>query len=192
LLSKAKIKEIGKYLDWVSISLDGPDQKTDSLLRGREHFQKVVEALDILGGTNIRVKVNTMVGKPNINGVEKVGLLLDKFKCIKIWKLFQYTPRGNGLPNRDTYEISDRQFLDLSKTLKKQCHKFTVSPTTSTQRSGVYLLIQASGEMTIPFEENFIFIGNILQTTPEQALDEKTFDFSKHLDLADISYKLKK
>lgn len=198
LLTKQKIKELQNYVDWVGLSLDGVDQETDSLMRGPNHFSRAIEVLNNLNNTNIKVKINTMVGKPNIGRIEKMGDFLNKFDCVKIWKLMQYTYKTNsphfnprGI-SREKFEITKTNFSALVKKINKNNYNFTLGPMTKEQRSNVCLLIQANGDIMIPSGEICLFLGNILKTDLGQVLDENNFKIAKHRRLAKISYKLNK
>lgn len=188
LLSKEKIEELKEDVDWISLPLDGPSEEINSLLRGPDHFIKIIEVLTHLDKTNINVKINTLVGKPNLNHIKYIGNLLDRFSCVKVWKIFEYMPRGDASKYKDEFEISDKDFFNVSKTLDEHTHDFRISITTKKQTDNAYLIIQADGEITVTSGEHYFSLGNILKTSLKEVLTKKNFNFDKHFYIAKTSY----
>lgn len=57
LLVPKHVRDIGRYADQVQVSLDGPDAETNDLVRGRNTYQHILKAIDLLveQGTSTRI-----------------------------------------------------------------------------------------------------------------------------------------
>lgn len=193
LLSEEKIKEFKDYLDWICLPLDGPTEEINSLMRTRGHFSKIIEILKILDKTDIEVKINTVVARPNIDYIKDLGTLLNDFRCIKKWKLFQFTPIGLGQENRKRFEVSKTQFSSLEKKLSKCKYKFEIFPLNIEKRANTCFLIFANGELVIPAENNYVFLGKILEINLlklQKLLNKSNYNFNRHFNIAKTSYDL--
>jgi MoaA/NifB/PqqE/SkfB family radical SAM enzyme len=66
----------------------------------------------------IKIKINTMVGKPNINDVINIGKLIEN--KVYSWKLSKFLSSGYGRNHADEFEISDLAFAKVAN----ECQKF--------------------------------------------------------------------
>ena len=98
-------------LDWLTMSLDGDSNATQSrMTRHGKHFDRVMEVLAyaaVYPERNCRIKLNTVVSNKNQNEVKNmVPIVLEK--GVERWKLFQFVPlRGAARENGRDFEISD-------------------------------------------------------------------------------------
>lgn len=74
-----KIKEI-KNIDMVIISMDGPEEIHDKE-RGKGSYKRVIESLELLKKNNVRVMINTVITKYNIEYLENILNIVDKYDC---------------------------------------------------------------------------------------------------------------
>ena len=74
LLTKEKIEELKPYVDLVALSIDSLQDKTNVALgRGVEHRETVLNRIQTLMCEGIKVDVNTVVMRQNINDLEEMG-----------------------------------------------------------------------------------------------------------------------
>jgi len=119
LLSPEKIKRFEKYLDWLSLPLEGHNEEINSKMRSPGFFPMIIKLLTFLNKRKLKVKINTVVTKLNIYHLNEIGEFLNNFLCIKRWKLVQFAPRGEfAKKNRKLFEISTRIFQSQIKKTK--------------------------------------------------------------------------
>ena len=73
IANNEKVREIVDYLDTITLSLDTTrDEINEQMGRGRNHFTEIKKVLDILKNKDIRIKINTVVTKLNIDYKEEL------------------------------------------------------------------------------------------------------------------------
>lgn len=115
LLTEEKLTGLIPYLDWIGISLDSHDDKTEiSLGRGNgEHISHIRRIVPLIHKTRIRLKINTTVTKKNYR--EDMRFLIKELNPDR-WKVFQviHVPGQNDNGIEDL-RISLRQFKEFQK-----------------------------------------------------------------------------
>ena len=76
----------------------------------KNHHKLILDLIDDINQhyPNIKIKINTMVGKTNINDVENIGDLI----CGKVyrWKLSKFLSSGHGKNFEKMFAISNEEF----------------------------------------------------------------------------------
>lgn len=183
LLTKELMNDLEGILDWISLPIDGPTPEVHDSVRGRKgHYDHIIRIMDIVGKSRVKMKINTMLCKKNIDYALNISELLDNYN-VKKWKLFQFSARGKAKNIRDEYEISENKFLFSGKNLGT--HAYDIIMSTSNLRDYAYFLIGTDATVSIPAGEEYIYIGSILS----QSLDTgKIFDYKRNMGNAEISY----
>ena len=75
---KKHIDAIEKYVDVVQLSLDGR-QDTHDMMRGEGSYKIVVNAIELLRNKKVKVITNTVITKRNINELDEVLRLANKY-----------------------------------------------------------------------------------------------------------------
>ena len=101
-----KNKEVLNYIDSINLPLDSYNSAIHNEMRPcavKNHHQLILELIDYINQnhSNIKIKINTMVGKLNINEVIKIGELIDG--KIYSWKLSKFLSSGYGKKFEDMY-----------------------------------------------------------------------------------------
>lgn len=111
LAQNENMREILDYLDSLTLSLDTiNDDTNEELGRGRNHFEEVKTILDYVKGKSLKVNINTVVSKKNINEMEQLGEFLNNYNISK-WKFFKFMPlRETAEKNKDEFAITDAEF----------------------------------------------------------------------------------
>ena len=111
LAQNENMREILDYLDSLTLSLDTiNDDTNEELGRGRNHFEEVKVILDYVKDKNLKVNINTVVSKKNINEMEQLGEFLNNYNISK-WKFFKFMPlRETAEKNKDEFAITDAEF----------------------------------------------------------------------------------
>ena len=99
-------------LKWIAIPLDGWSQESVEYFRGgRPHlFAETLEILEMVGGFDTPVGVNTVVHRRNVGGLKKIEHVVERFKVAE-WQLFEYRPSGPlSFRNRDEFRLKPGRF----------------------------------------------------------------------------------
>lgn len=185
LLDKEIIKQVMPNLNWISLPIDGYDEKTHDSVRGMDgHFKHVTGLLGLLQDEKVNIKINTMLCRKNVKYVGKIEELLQEYE-IKKWKLFQFSARGKARKIADEYSISEAEFLQSKNQLRDNC-SFDAVYSSNALRDNAYFLIAANGNVTIPSGEQYLNLGSILN----KDFEISCLDFEKNLANAKISYNL--
>lgn len=112
LLAQSNHKEeICDNLDYLVLSIDSINNETNQELgRGVNHYSTVKEVLEYVKDKDIKLNINTVVSKKNINQIDELGTFLNNYK-IDTWKFFKFMPlRETAEKNKNLFEISDSEF----------------------------------------------------------------------------------
>ena len=180
------IVNIGKYLNCITMSLDGVDSITqEEMTRNGNHFGNVLRVLEKISkkGIVIDKKINTVVTQINIGYVIDILPILYKYK-INIWKLFQFfSPRYKALLHKAKFTISDVDFNKLKykiqnknneknlKTIFQSCENLKQS----------YFVVSSNGNVRYDGnkKEN---IGNLLTDEIDDIFCKVDFNYDDYLD----------
>lgn len=157
--------DILNYLDSLTLSIDSTEENTnDKLGRGKNHFENIKYILNYIEENNIKIKVriNTVVCKLNLEDILKLTLFLNKYH-IHTWRIFRFMPlRETAIENRKEFEISDQQF----EFVKRQCNCKTnikiVEYRDVRDMEEKYILLVANGDIIVTEKEKDIKKGNAL------------------------------
>ena len=149
-LTPSIIDEIEEFTDYITLSLDALDEDiNDCLGRGKEHGKHIIELLDYLKNSNIKVKLNTIVTKKNFYHIKE---LIDIVKYYKIqrWKLFKFISlRGKSIENKQEFDIEDEKFEELIDEIKKESIDCPIIECKERDIENNYLLIDTIGNFII-------------------------------------------
>lgn len=93
LLNDKKIEKLSKLKNLeICVSLDGPDEPTHALIRGKGVFKPTVEAIEKLCNAGIPVGINMLVHRKNFGLIEKTlslaaSLGADSFNCLSLMRV---------------------------------------------------------------------------------------------------------
>lgn len=79
----------------VIVSLEGPTKETDAILRGTEHFEKVLSFLKGLQNNKINFHLNCVLHKQNIDYISEYIDLAKKYGATQV-NFLNFVPRGRG------------------------------------------------------------------------------------------------
>ena len=180
LLSLDKINTLDGYLDWLSLPLEGPDEKTNILMtRPPGHFQRVLKIFEYCRDeTKIRTKINTVVTKRNIDSVTHIINIVVKFKVAR-WKLFQFYPiRFHAKYYRDLFEIDEDRFnrirFNLVPRLQQLNISFSIESINDLQRS--YVTLSADGFVYVSIGDRDVYLGDTRRNSLLEIWENPLFD----------------
>ncbi len=167
-----------RNVEWFSLSLDGPDIESNNLIRGKdEAFTKTLELIPKLKRRGFKVKVGTTITAITADrdqlfrlGEMITGLGVDN------WKITQFFGREAGRAsgeNAHWLNISDATYKKVAEEMVCQFGSKICVTTHSLSdfSASPALLVQPTGVITVTQGTKDIFVGNILQDTPERILE---------------------
>ena len=151
-LNENVINEIKDYTDYITFSLDAiNDNINNELGRGIEHASHIIDLIDYIQKNNIdiKIKINSIVTKFNIDYIEEVANVIRKYK-IERWKLFKFISlRWKSVENKKVFDISEKKYDELIIKLNKYNLKCPIVSCKEKEIQEEYLLINAMGEFLI-------------------------------------------
>lgn len=114
-----RVNAIINILDEINISIDSIDNNINlSLGKENNHFEIVKNLLEKLNDKDIKVRVNTVVSKLNIDKLEELGEFLNNYNIEKC-KFLKFMPvRERAERNKSSFEISEDEVEEKVKELK--------------------------------------------------------------------------
>lgn len=116
-------KEVLNYIDSINLPLDSYNPNIHNEMRPcavKNHHKLVLELIDYINKnySNIKIKINTMVGKTNLDDVINIGNLLEG--KIYRWKLGKFLSSGYGLNFEKMFEITEDEFENVSNKCREK------------------------------------------------------------------------
>ena len=144
------IDEIEEYTDYITFSLDALDDNVNNCLgRGIEHGKHIIELLDYLKNKNIKIKLNSIVTKKNINNIKEVASIVNNYK-IQRWKLFKFISlRGNSIENKEEFDVKNEVYEKLINEIRNQKINCPVVECKEKEIEENYLLINPVGDFIV-------------------------------------------
>lgn len=185
---KEKLFEIAPYCDWISLPIDGINDKTTQIMRTDAYSnQQILETAKELKSfyNHLGIKIGTVATKENIHEILEIGELLETNSSIlDTWKIYQYTPRRKYKNLKDSLFITDEEFFKLSSLISNRISdKIRVVYSSIESRKNAYTFIYHNGDV------NLVNVGNELEDLNVgniQNFDE--IDFSKIYSFLDANH----
>lgn len=168
-LTPALIDEIEEYTDYITFSLDALNEEVNTYLgRGKNHGKHVIELLDYLKNKKIKVKLNSIVTKKNIDNIREVIDIVKRYK-IQRWKLFKFISlRGKSLENKNEFYIEDEKYEKLINEIRKEQISCPIVECKEKDIENNYLLIDPIGNFIITVDSKDKIICNLENEKKEE------------------------
>ncbi len=138
---------LNETVSLLGLPLDGPEPHLHGAMRGSaSHFEKVINAIDLVRGGAFRVKINTVLGRPNLSCLPQLQSILNQ-RPVDIWSIYQFMPllgAASGL-NKHHFEIETSQFLDATSCLSES--RYSVEICTASSRLSSYVFVTPQGSV---------------------------------------------
>lgn len=127
LISEDNVVELVKNSDEIDISLDGYDEKSCSVIRGKGVFNKVINSINLLHKNGFdNIVLSMAIGSKNSEWEEEFLKLNERLGTDSMVRLF--SPVGRGEESKDLFLNDDEYELYIPKDyLNKEDNDFRVS-----------------------------------------------------------------
>lgn len=185
LISRDWLDAVAGQLDWAALSIDSVEP--DTLLRtGRTTRNGPMTAADYLRAVRalkerrIRVKVNTVVSRPNLHE-DLSGFIIEARP--ERWKLLQVLP----VAGQNSYKVADHlvspeEFWGYVENNRRvEDHGITVVPEDNDLMTGSYVMVDPAGRFFDNAAGAHTYSRPILEVGVESALSDVSVDAGKFL-----------
>ena len=186
-LTRSFVRGYGRWIDLISLPLDGASEEVSSRTKKEGHFTAIVNCLDFLADfPAIDVKVATPVTPHNIDDIPGIVALLDdrasRMPNHLFYNVFQAYPRAMEPQDWDELVVSKDDFRALKSAIERSPHDFKINWLDHESLDRLYVMVFPDGSLTIPSGSNYTNYGPFLEIKDlEEFLTTTDFDAPKHL-----------
>ena len=154
-----------EYFDEITLSIDSLDSDiNESLGRGANHFDNICTSIEAI--RNVKedafININSVVTRINVNDVINMSDQVRKWN-IRQWRIFRFCPlRETALKNRNMFEISDEQFMNIEKTIGDLNLDCKVQFRNYADMEKGYLLITPDGKLCVSRDMQDVIVGDMI------------------------------
>ena len=164
---KDHINLISKCVDCIGLPLDGyTPELSKKMTRKDSQLDITLNSLKMIKeyNKNIITKVGTVVSKINYQTLDKLGefLYCNNEYAPDVWRLYQFTPLGEGVKTKEKFYITDQEFEKTVNYIKKLFHTKNIGSLSNSESNDTYIFIAPDMEFVGLSNDNYINLGNAL------------------------------
>lgn len=180
------VEGLDHNLDWAAISIDSVDQSTlkktgRATVSGPMSEADYRRTIDILQRNDVRVKVNTVVTKANLD--EDLTNFIVKARPAR-WKLFQVLPVGGQNDYLvGPHVVSSAEFdRYVERAERVESYGIAVVPENNDLMTGSYVMVDPAGRFFDNVLGHHTYSRPILEVGVIQAIADVSVDFERFLE----------
>lgn len=153
-----------KYVSCVGVPLDGSNSSVCSAMtRNDDQLVVTMSAINKIKSVNpkIKIKVGTVVSKINIDDLQNIkDVLCNNDYIPDVWRLYEFSPLGEGKTNREQFEITTRDFISVTTKLKADKSPILISTLTNEDSNDAYIFIHPNMDVILLTNDEYVKVGN--------------------------------
>lgn len=131
----------------LALPIDGSTPSTHGEMRGNHrHFAHIISLLNLLRGSAVRLKINTVVTRTNTSELSSIRDLLCEYRVDR-WSLYQFWPLHSARARASELGIDDASFAAAIEPLRNVPAPFVVETNPVVDRYGTYLFVDHTGQL---------------------------------------------
>ena len=165
----------------VGISIDGPTAEIHRAMRGNNaDLDEAFKAARMVRYTSgVKLKFATVVSAVNRDGLPAMARIIHRLRP-DVWRLYQYSSRGDQNFGQQRHWLSDDDFQLLVKEATNLAAPVLTAPSTEAETEGC-LIVDPSGNVLQPAGISYLRLGNCLEEPLDQiwakaAMQSKVID----------------
>jgi MoaA/NifB/PqqE/SkfB family radical SAM enzyme len=185
-LTPGFLRAYGRWIDLISLPLDGPDERISSRTKNPGHFTAVLRAMVWLADyPDIDVKIGTPVTRENLDSIPDLVDLIERITSRMpnraFLNLFQAYPRAMGEVDWSALLVTDAEFAALRHRLEGWATRLKVNWLDHATLDRLYVMVMPDGSLTIPSGPAYPDYGPFVEISDlTQVLTQAEFDLAKH------------
>ena len=183
LITDQMVPVFKSSLDWLNLPLDGSTpEMSDRMTRKIGHFQRTINLLSQFQDTGIKLKINTVASKINIDDIVNMVPLIKKYG-IKRWKIFQfYSVRGPSLSSQDKFSLELTAFEEVRQKVMSMIdpEECMVVFENNNELDESYFAITPDGLVYVSVQGEDHFLGDLKTESVEQIWSKSKLDKQKY------------
>ncbi len=172
------LEKIINRFDYITFSIDSSDAEMNEYIgRGYNHLFKIEELLKKCNN-RIKVKINTVASKINIDDLENIYKIISKYN-ISRWKILRFLPLRRGKENQKLFYLNNEASKKVEKIINKlkDNSSFKIHYNDFNEFATSYFNIYPDGSIENNKDEN---IGNLKDMSIFDILNLKKDELINH------------
>ena len=151
-----------RNFDLVGLSIEGSAAETHQAMRGaRASLADTLRAAELVTGAGIQLKIGTVVSAVNAGDLPALARQVQELRPA-VWRLYQYSQRGEQNVGQHRHAVADQEFYRLAKQAAALAAPVPVASSAETETAGC-LIVDPSGAVLRPTEYGYEECGNCLK-----------------------------
>jgi MoaA/NifB/PqqE/SkfB family radical SAM enzyme len=147
----------------IGISIDGSTPDVHRAMRGaKADLHEVLGAARLVSyHREVRLKLATVVSSVNRESLPQLAEIVHKLRP-DIWRLYQYSSRGDQNFGQKRHRLGDEDFQLLVKEAANLAAPVPTAPSNEAETAGC-LIVDPSGNVLQPYGDGYVRRGNLLE-----------------------------